>query len=345
MLMKKHKFTYEKSGVNINAADNFVKFISNISPKNKGNKKFKNIGGFGSITNIPKNIKQPKIVASTDGVGTKIEIANMLKKYNTIGIDLVAMCVNDLIVQGAKPLLFLDYISINKIDLKKLKSIIKGIVKGCKISDCELVGGETAEMPGMYPAGDFDLAGFSVGAMERGAELPKDVAEGDVLLGLTSSGVHSNGYSLVRKLVEHSGLAWGDDCPWAEGTLGEALLAPTTLYVKGAVAAMNDVNALAHITGGGLTENLPRVLTEGMGADINLDAWELPTVFKWLAAQGGMEEAELLKTFNCGIGMIAVVPADKVETARAAFTDAGHGVVEMGHINKGEGVSYKGSLL
>jgi phosphoribosylformylglycinamidine cyclo-ligase len=208
-----------------------------------------------------------------------------------------------------------------------------------------LIGGETAEMPGMYPAGDFDLAGFSVGAMERGAELPKDVAEGDVLLGLTSSGVHSNGYSLVRKLVEHSGLAWGDDCPWAEGTLGEALLAPTTLYVKGAVAAMNDVNALAHITGGGLTENLPRALTEGMGADINLDAWELPAVFKWLAAQGGMEEAELLKTFNCGIGMIAVVPADKVETARAAFTDAGHGVVEMGHINKGEGVSYKGSLL
>jgi phosphoribosylformylglycinamidine cyclo-ligase len=262
-----------------------------------------------------------------------------------VGIDLVAMCVNDLVCQGAEPLFFLDYFATGKLELDQATRIIKGIAKGCELSGCALIGGETAEMPGMYPAGDFDLAGFSVGAMERGAELPKDVAEGDVLLGLTSSGVHSNGYSLVRKLVEHSGLAWGDDCPWAEGTLGEALLAPTTLYVKGAVAAMNDVNALAHITGGGLTENLPRVLTEGMGADINLDAWELPAVFKWLTAQGGMEEAELLKTFNCGIGMIAVVPADKVETARAAFTDAGHGVVEMGNINKGKGVSYKGSLL
>ena len=200
--MKKHKFTYEKSGVNINAADNFVKFISNISTKNKGNKKFKNIGGFGSISNIPKNIKQPKIVASTDGVGTKIEIANMLKKYNTIGIDLVAMCVNDLIVQGAKPLLFLDYISINKIDLKKLKSIIKGIVKGCKISDCELVGGETAEMPGTYEKDKFDIAGFSVGVVDKKKILDKKrIKKNNLILGIPSSGVHSNGYTLVRNIL------------------------------------------------------------------------------------------------------------------------------------------------
>ena len=200
--MKKHKFTYEKSGVSINAADNFVKFISNISTKNKGNKKFKNIGGFSSISNIPKNIKQPKIVASTDGVGTKIEIANMLKKYNTIGIDLVAMCVNDLIVQGAKPLLFLDYISINKIDLKKLKSIIQGIVKGCKISDCELVGGETAEMPGTYEKDKFDIAGFSVGVVDEKKVLnKKKIKKNNLILGIPSSGIHSNGYSLVRYIL------------------------------------------------------------------------------------------------------------------------------------------------
>ena len=201
--MKKHKFTYEKSGVNINAADRFVKFISNISTKNKGNKKFKNIGGFSSISNIPKNINQPKIVASTDGVGTKIEIANMLKKYNTIGIDLVAMCVNDLIVQGAKPLLFLDYISINKIDLKKLKSIIKGIVKGCKISDCELVGGETAEMPGTYKKNKLDIAGFSVGIVDKKKILDKKkIKKNNLILGIPSSGIHSNGYSLVRYILD-----------------------------------------------------------------------------------------------------------------------------------------------
>ena len=201
--MKKHKFTYEKSGVNISAADNFVKFISNISTKNKGNKKFKNIGGFGSISNIPKNINQPKIVASTDGVGTKIEIANMLKKYNTIGIDLVAMCVNDIIVQGAKPLLFLDYISVNKIDLKKLKSIIRGIVKGCKISGCELVGGETAEMPKTYEKDKFDIAGFSVGVVDKKKILnKKKIKKNNLILGIPSSGIHSNGYSLVRHILD-----------------------------------------------------------------------------------------------------------------------------------------------
>jgi phosphoribosylformylglycinamidine cyclo-ligase len=346
MSTQKNGITYADAGVDIDAGNELVDRIKPAAKRTKRPGVMSGLGGFGAMFDLKgAGYKDPILVAATDGVGTKLRIAIDTGNVDGVGIDLVAMCVNDLVCQGAEPLFFLDYFATGKLELDQATRIIEGIAKGCELSGCALIGGETAEMPGMYPAGDFDLAGFSVGAMERGAELPKDVAEGDVLLGLTSSGVHSNGYSLVRKLVEHSGLAWGDDCPWAEGTLGEALLAPTTLYVKGAVAAMNDVNALAHITGGGLTENLPRVLTEGMGADINLDAWELPAVFKWLAAQGGMEEAELLKTFNCGIGMIAVVPADKVETARAAFTDAGHGVVEMGNINKGKGVSYKGSLL
>ena len=202
-------------------------------------------------------------------------------------------------------------------------------------------------MPGMYHAGDFDLAGFSVGAMERGTELPRDVKEGDVLLGLPSDGVHSNGYSLVRKIVERSGLGWGDDCPWDEGDLGSALLTPTRLYVKGAVAALraDAVSALAHITGGGLTENLPRVLPVGLAAEIDLNAWDLPPVFKWLAAEGGMAEAEMLKTFNAGIGMVAVVSADKVEAAKAAFAEDGHSAIEIGRITAGNGVTYSGSLL
>ena len=346
MSTQKNGITYADAGVDIDAGNELVDRIKPAAKRTTRPGVMSGLGGFGAMFDLKgAGYKDPILVAATDGVGTKLRIAIDTGNVDGVGIDLVAMCVNDLVCQGAEPLFFLDYFATGKLELDQATRIIESIAKGCELSGCALIGGETAEMPGMYPAGDFDLAGFSVGAMERGAELPKDVAEGDVLLGLTSSGVHSNGYSLVRKLVEHSGLAWGDDCPWAEGTLGEALLAPTTLYVKGAVAAMNDVNALAHITGGGLTENLPRVLTEGMGADINLDAWELPAVFKWLAAQGGMEEAELLKTFNCGIGMIAVVPADKVETARAAFTDAGHGVVEMGHINKGEGVSYMGSIL
>ena len=346
MSTQKNGITYADAGVDIDAGNELVDRIKPAAIRTKRPGVMSGLGGFGAMFDLKgAGYKDPILVAATDGVGTKLRIAIDTGNVDGVGIDLVAMCVNDLVCQGAEPLFFLDYFATGKLELNQATRIIEGIAKGCELSGCALIGGETAEMPGMYPAGDFDLAGFSVGAMERGAELPKDVAEGDMLLGLTSSGVHSNGYSLVRKLVEHSGLAWGDDCPWAEGTLGEALLAPTTLYVKGAVAAMNDVNALAHITGGGLTENLPRVLAEGMGADINLDAWELPAVFKWLAAQGGMKEAELLKTFNCGIGMIAVVPADKVETARAAFTDAGHGVVEMGQVNKGEGVSYKGSLL
>lgn len=346
MSTPKNPITYADAGVNIDVGNELVDRIKPAAKRTTRPGVMSGLGGFGAMFDLKgAGYKDPILVAATDGVGTKLRIAIDTGYVDGVGIDLVAMCVNDLVCQGAEPLFFLDYFATGKLELDQATRIIEGIAKGCELSGCALIGGETAEMPGMYPKGDFDLAGFSVGAMERGAELPKDVKVGDVLLGLTSSGVHSNGYSLVRKLVEHSGLAWGDDCPWASGTLGEALLAPTTLYVKGAVAAMQDVSAFAHITGGGLTENLPRVLSDGMGADIDLGAWDLPDVFKWLAKQGDMAESELLKTFNCGIGMIAVVPAENNVKARAEFIDAGLGVVEIGYISKGYGVTYRGSLL
>ena len=307
--MKKHKFTYEKSGVSINAADNFVKFISNISTKNKGNKKFKNIGGFGSISNIPKNIKQPKIVASTDGVGTKIEIANILNKYNTIGIDLVAMCVNDLIVQGAKPLIFLDYISTNKIELKKLKSIIKGIIKGCKISNCELVGGETAEMPGTYEKGKFDIAGFSVGIVDQKNILHKrKIKKNNLVLAIPSSGLHSNGYSLIRYILKKNKINIKKN-----KFLKDELLKPTKIYVKSILSLINKipVNAISHITGGGLLENLPRVIPSHLAAKIDPDSWELPEIFQWLQTEGNIDINEMYRVLNCGVGMVVVVPKNK----------------------------------
>ena len=314
--MKKHKFTYEKSGVNINAADNFVKFISNISTKNKGNKKFKNIGGFSSISNIPKNINQPKIVASTDGVGTKIEIANMLKKYNTIGIDLVAMCVNDLIVQGAKPLLFLDYISINKIDLKKLKSIIKGIVKGCKISDCELVGGETAEMPGTYEKDKFDIAGFSVGVVDEKKILSKKkIKKNNLILGIPSSGIHSNGYSLVRYILYKKKINLKKT-----KFLKKELLKPTKIYVKEVVNLIknNLVNGCANITGGGLGDNIKRVIPEGLTANINLDKIKTKKIFSWLK-KNNIGDNEMLKTFNCGVGFCLIINPKNLKKVKKNF--------------------------
>lgn len=306
------------------------------------------LGGFGALFDLKAaGYSDPVLVAATDGVGTKLRIAIDTGEVDGVGIDLVAMCVNDLVCQGAEPLFFLDYFATGRLEMDKAARIIEGIAKGCELSGCALIGGETAEMPGMYPDGDFDLAGFSVGAMERGQDLPSGVVEGDVLLGLASDGVHSNGYSLVRKLVEVSGLGWDADCPWAEGTLGAALLTPTRLYVKQALAAVKSggVHALAHITGGGLTENLPRVLPEGLGADINLDAWELPEVFKWLAATGGMAEAELLKTFNSGIGMILSVDANEADRLKALLEAEGETVSVLGAVTAGEGVRYSGALI
>ena len=278
--MNKSVFTYKKSGVDINAAERFVKFIAAISSRKKGKKKFNNIGGFGSISNIPNNIKDPKIVACTDGVGTKIEIANTINKFDTIGIDLVAMSVNDLIVQGARPLIFLDYISINKINLPKLKSIIKGVVKGCKISECSLVGGETAEMPGTYEKGKFDIAGFAVGVVDKKKILnKKKIKNNDLILAVPSSGLHSNGYSLVRNIMSKRKINIKKN-----SFLKNELIKPTKIYVKEVLNLIDKklLNGCANITGGGLPDNIKRIIPERYCAEINLNKIKPLKIFKWL---------------------------------------------------------------
>ncbi|MEQ9631667.1 MAG: phosphoribosylformylglycinamidine cyclo-ligase [Roseovarius sp.] len=339
--------TYAEAGVDIDAGNALVERIKPAAKRTARPGVMAGLGGFGALFDLKgAGYQDPILVAATDGVGTKLRIAIDTGNVETIGIDLVAMCVNDLVCQGAEPLFFLDYFATGKLETETAARIIEGIAEGCAQSGCALIGGETAEMPGMYEAGDFDLAGFAVGAMERGADLPAGVAAGDVLLGLGSSGVHSNGYSLVRKLVELSGLGWDADCPWSDGTLGQALLAPTRLYVRQALDAVRagGVHALAHITGGGLTENLPRVLPDDTGAEIDLDAWELPGVFKWLSETGGMAEAEMLKTFNCGIGMILVAAPDRAEALTALPQEAGETVHTLGHVAEGQGVRYTGAL-
>ena len=315
--MKKSLFTYKKSGVNINAADKFVNFIANISSKKRGNKKFNNIGGFGSISNIPNHIKQPKIVACTDGVGTKIEIANMINKYDTIGIDLVAMSVNDLIVQGAKPLLFLDYISINKIDLKKLKSIIKGIVKGCKISECELVGGETAEMPGTYTKGKFDIAGFAVGIVDEKKILnKKKIKKNDLILAVPSNGLHSNGYSLIRHLLKIKKIDIKKNI-----FLKKELIRPTKIYVKEVLELIENklLSGCANITGGGIEDNIKRIIPDNLCANINLGKVIPLKIFNWLK-KNNIDDKEMLKTFNCGVGFCLVINPKNLKTISKYFT-------------------------
>ncbi|MEL6684880.1 MAG: phosphoribosylformylglycinamidine cyclo-ligase [Pseudomonadota bacterium] len=347
-MTKENGLTYADAGVDIDAGNTLVERIKPAAKRTARPGVMAGLGGFGALFDLKgAGYTDPVLVAATDGVGTKLRIAIDTGNVDTIGIDLVAMCVNDLVCQGAEPLFFLDYFATGKLELDQATRIIEGIAAGCEASGCALIGGETAEMPGMYHDGDFDLAGFAVGAMERGTELPAGVKEGDVLLGLASDGVHSNGYSLVRRIVDVSGLAWGDDAPFTDGTLGAALLAPTRLYVKQALAAIRagGVHALAHITGGGLTENLPRVLPDGMGARVNLDAWELPPVFCWLAQTGGMAEAELLKTFNAGIGKVLAVDADRAEALTTVLTEAGETVHQMGTVTSCAGVTYTGALL
>lgn len=340
--------TYAQAGVDIDAGNALVERIKPAAKRTARSGSMSGLGGFGALFDLKAaGYSDPILVAATDGVGTKLRIAIDTGNVDTIGIDLVAMCVNDLVCQGAEPLLFLDYFATGKLDVDQAARIIEGIATGCEASGCALIGGETAEMPGMYHKGDFDLAGFAVGAMERGSDLPAGVAEGDVLLGLASNGVHSNGYSFVRKVVELSGLGWDAASPFSEGTLGEALLAPTRLYVKQALAAIRagGVHGLAHITGGGLTENPPRVLPEGLACAIDLNAWTLPPVFRWLATTANMAEAELLKTFNCGIGMILVVAPDRAEVIAALLAEMGETVCTLGHVVPGEGVIYSGRLL
>lgn len=345
--MTKNGLTYADAGVDIDAGNTLIERIKPAAKRTKRSGVMAGLGGFGALFDLKDaGYTDPILVAATDGVGTKLRIAIDTGNVGSIGIDLVAMCVNDLVCQGAEPLFFLDYFATGKLDLDSATQIIEGIAAGCEASGCALIGGETAEMPGMYEAGDFDLAGFAVGAMERGAALPAGVKEGNVLLGLASDGVHSNGYSLVRKIVEVSGLAWSDKSPFAEESLGEALLAPTRLYVKPALAAVRSggVHALAHITGGGLTENLPRVLPDGCGAEIDLTSWALPPVFGWLSEVGGIAPSEMLKTFNAGIGVVLVVDPAKADDLADLLAEQGETVHRIGHVTSAPEISYTGQL-
>ncbi|MEM9843254.1 MAG: phosphoribosylformylglycinamidine cyclo-ligase [Pseudomonadota bacterium] len=344
----KNGLTYSDAGVDIDAGNALVDRIKPAAARTNRAGVMAGLGGFGGLFDLKAaGYQDPVLVAATDGVGTKLRIAIDTGHVDTIGIDLVAMCVNDLICQGAEPLFFLDYFATGALETDVAARIIEGIADGCATAGCALIGGETAEMPGMYAAGDFDLAGFSVGAMERGTALPAEVADGDVLLALASDGVHSNGYSLVRKIVELAGLSWGDAAPWTDRTVGEALLTPTRIYVQPALAAIRagGVHGLAHITGGGLSENLPRVLPEGLGAHVDLDAVDVPPVFQWLAATGGVAEAEMLKTFNCGVGLVLVVAAQEADQLTSALQTAGESVTRIGAVEAGQGVRYSGTLL
>jgi phosphoribosylformylglycinamidine cyclo-ligase len=339
--------TYAGAGVDIDAGNALVDRIKPAAARTDRAGVMAGLGGFGALFDLKAaGFGDPVLVAATDGVGTKLRIAIDTGHYDGVGIDLVAMCVNDLVCQGAEPLFFLDYFATGKLETEAAARVIEGIAEGCARAGCALIGGETAEMPGMYPPGDFDLAGFSVGAMERGAHLPRDVAAGDVLLGLASDGVHSNGFSLVRRVADHAGLDWAAPSPFGAGSLGEAMLVPTRLYVQPALAALRagGVHGLAHITGGGLTENLPRVLPEGCGAEIDLDAWDLPPVFGWLRDAGGIAEAEMLKTFNCGIGMVLVAAPEAAETLQALLQETGERVCRLGHVTATPGVAYRGAL-
>ena len=350
----KNGLSYAEAGVDIDAGNAMVEEIKPLVRATRRPGADAEIGGFGGLFDLnAAGFKDPILVAANDGVGTKVKIAIETGIHDTIGIDLVAMCVNDLIVQGAEPLFFLDYFATGKLAPDVGAAIVKGIAEGCIASGCALIGGETAEMPGLYAKGDYDLAGFAVGAAERGQLLPKSgIKPGDRLIGLPSSGVHSNGFSLVRKIVELSKLAWSDAAPFApEKALGQALLEPTRLYVKPMLHALKStdaIKAMAHITGGGFPDNIPRVLPEGISANINLSAIKVPAVFSWLAKTGGVAQDEMLRTFNCGIGMVVVVEGTQADEAIHALQAAGEVAIDIGEITAqkpvGPLVTYSGEL-
>jgi phosphoribosylformylglycinamidine cyclo-ligase len=354
MAEPKNGLTYADAGVDIDAGNEMVNRIKPLVRATRRPGADGEIGGFGGLFDLrAAGFSDPVLVAANDGVGTKLKVAIESGLHDTVGIDLVAMCVNDLVVQGAEPLFFLDYFATGKLDPDQGAAIVGGIAKGCVEAGCALIGGETAEMPGMYREGDYDLAGFAVGAAERGRLLPSGaIAAGDVLLGLASSGVHSNGYSLVRRIVDMSGLGYDAPAPFdASVTLGEALMRPTRIYVRSVLSAIHEtgaVKALAHITGGGFPENLPRVLPDGLAAEIELGALSPPPVFSWLARTGGVAPAEMLRTFNCGVGMIAVAAEQDAERLMAALQAAGETVTRLGRLvargDHGSGVVYKGAL-
>lgn len=332
--------TYRDAGVDIDAGNALVERIKPLVKATRRIGADAEIGGFGGLFDLKAcGFRDPVLVAANDGVGTKLRVAIEAGLHRTVGIDLVAMSVNDLVVQGAEPLFFLDYFATGRLSVDTAADVIAGIADGCRIAGCALIGGETAEMPGMYADGDYDLAGFAVGAVERDGILPRpDVRAGDVILGIASSGVHSNGFSLVRKIVERSGLSYADPAPFDGGrSLGEALLEPTRIYVTSVLAAQkatSAVKALAHVTGGGFVDNIPRVLPAGTSARIDLSAVPARPVFGWLARSAGIAEAEMVRTFNCGIGMIAVVAPDRSDDLAAALAEAGEEVVTLGRIEE-----------
>jgi phosphoribosylformylglycinamidine cyclo-ligase len=332
---------YAEAGVDIDAGNALVDAIKPLAKATARPGADAGLGGFGALFDLKAaGFRDPILVSTTDGVGTKLKVAIDMAKHDTVGIDLVAMCVNDLIVQGAEPLLFLDYFATGKLDVASAKQVIAGIAEGCKQAGCALVGGETAEMPGMYGAGDYDLAGFAVGAVERDKILPQTgITAGDVVLGLASSGVHSNGFSLVRKIVTQQGLNYHATAPFdPTRTLGEALLEPTRIYVKPALKAVRTghVKAMAHITGGGLLENIPRVLPQGLGVWLSTPGWQAPPVFKWLAQSGNINPTEMARTFNCGIGLVLIVAADHAEKIISVLSDSGEQAFRIGAVEENQ---------
>jgi phosphoribosylformylglycinamidine cyclo-ligase len=338
----KKPLTYRDAGVDIDAGDALVDRIAPAAKRTSRAGVLGGLGGFGSLFELPKGYREPVLVAGTDGVGTKLRLAIDWNRHDTVGIDLVAMCVNDIVVQGADPLFFLDYYASGKLDVDVAAKVIEGIARGCELAGCALVGGETAELPGMYHGADYDLAGFAVGIVEKSKMLDGSrVARGDVVLGLASSGVHSNGYSLLRKVIERSGA--GPTTPVAGVPLVERAMAPTRIYVKPLLALLKDcpVHALAHITGGGITENLPRVIPAGLGAVIDPKSWPQLAIFEWLQREGAIEDAEMLRTFNCGIGMCVVLPESAADGAMKLLAAAGETVNRIGRIERGhEGVKF-----
>ena len=338
MAEKSRGLTYAQAGVDIDAGNRMVELIKPLVRGTARPGADAEIGGFGGFFDLKRvGYRDPVLVAATDGVGTKLKVAIETGRHNTIGIDLVAMSVNDLVVQGAEPLFFLDYYACGKLEPEIGAAVVAGISIGCREAGCALIGGETAEMPGVYQGKDYDLAGFAVGAVERDAILPRsDIQEGDVILGLASSGVHSNGYSLVRKVIEKTGLPWEAPSPFgSEQSLGDAILTPTRIYVKACIAAIRETNAvkaMAHITGGGFPDNIPRILPKGLGARINLARIAVPPVFQWLARAGTIAQSEMLRTFNCGIGMIVIIAPKNVAAVTRAFERSGETVVTLGKV-------------
>ncbi len=335
----KNGLTYAQAGVDIDAGNALVEAIKPLAKATARPGVTGGLGGFGALFDLKAaGYDDPLLVSTTDGVGTKLKIAIDTGLHGQVGIDLVAMCVNDLLAQGAEPLLFLDYYATGKLDVATATSVVAGIAEGCKLAGCALVGGETAEMPGMYSEGDYDLAGFTVGAVNRDGLLPRldEQRPGDVLIGLGSSGPHSNGYSLVRKVVERSGLSWDAPCPFGDGTLAEALMAPTRIYVKSVhpLLKAGKVKGVAHITGGGLIENPPRAIAEGLEARFDWNAWPLPPVFEWLQREGGIDDHELRRTFNCGIGLLLIVAKDQAPEVLMALLDAGEDAFVCGELAK-----------